>query len=94
LKLVSGLMALEICFAAPHQFDDKDGAGTPTERFDYDGNPSTGIGGEEGFVGLLADCPDFIPAIDPDPCVLDRVPAEGGGAIVTFFDPLGDPLYR
>ena len=94
--------ALQICFAAPIPFQAKTG---PAQPFDYDGDPTTGPGGKEGFVGLLPNCP-VSPA---GPCITKRQPlggdddddhrhggSSGGGAIVKFFVPAawGDPRYH
>jgi hypothetical protein len=80
-----GHSALEICFAAPQTFTTKTGLPAP---FDYDGLP-----GDEGFVGLLPDCP----ATPAGPCILERASAGGGAAQVLFFVPAAwgnDPRYH
>jgi hypothetical protein len=81
-----GASSLEICFSSPEPFTANGGL----RQFNYvddDGDPL------DGFVGLLPDCPE-VPT--DDPCILDREPAGGGTAVVTFFAPasLGDPRYR
>jgi hypothetical protein len=83
VKKAGGLSKLEICFAAPDPFTAKTG---PAVAFDYDGDPANG---DEGFVGLLPDCPSS------DACVLGRDPTAGGAAEVRFFVPAawGDPRY-
>jgi len=85
-RINGGASALQICFATPEPFTAKTG---PAGPFDYDGDAGNG---DEGFVGLLADCGD-VPA--GEPCILDRAPAGGGRAVVTFFVParIGDPRH-
>src|SRR5215211_622766 len=85
VKKAGGQSKLEICFAAPQAFGAKTGPAVP---FDYDGDSGNG---DEGFVGLLPDCP----AASTSPCVLGRGPTGGGGAEVLFFVPAawGDPRY-
>jgi len=74
---------LEICFAAPITFATKV---APPQPFDYDG-----VGGAEGFVGLLPDCTTFL-----TPCVLGRESVGSDGAQIRFFVPAawGDPRYH
>ena len=75
--------SLEVCWGSPQGFQAKNGL--PAPAFDYDGDPANG---DEGFAGLLPDCP-----LDPPgPCVSDRSPLPGGGATITATDPsAGDP---
>jgi hypothetical protein len=80
-----GHSGLEICLSSPESFVAKGG----TRLFNYDdldGDPLDGV------VGLLLDCAD---APLGEPCILDRSPAGGGRAVVTFFVPgrLGDPRH-
>ncbi len=81
--------SLEICFAVPGPDGFVAKNGSPAPPFDYDGDSATGTGGNEGFAGLLPNCPQTPVA----PCVLSRTGTSGGGAIITAFAPasLGDP---
>jgi hypothetical protein len=81
-----GAALLEVCFATPAlptPFPAKYG----TVPFDYEGDAT-----EEGFVGLLPDCPPIRTSV----CVTRRGPLSGGGAFIEFFAPasLGDPRYH
>jgi hypothetical protein len=83
------LSSLEICFAVPGPDGFVAKSGSPAPGFDYDGDPATGTGGNEGFAGLLPNCPQTPVA----PCIMSRTGTAGGGAIITAFAPasLGDP---
>jgi hypothetical protein len=85
VKKAGGQSKLEICFAAPQAFGAKTGPAVP---FDYDGDSANG---DEGFVGLLPDCP----RTPTGPCILGRGPTGGSGAELRFFVPAawGDPRY-
>jgi hypothetical protein len=86
MRRAKGPSSLEICFASPAPFTAKTGPAVP---FDYDGDSGNG---DEGFVGLLPDCP----ATPSAPCVLSRGGGGKGTAVVEFFVPgtLGDPRYN
>jgi hypothetical protein len=81
--VTGGANALEICLSSPENFTAK-GSTELINYEDFDDNDT------DGFAGLLLDCAD---APEGAPCIINRSPTPGGGAIVTFSTPatLSDP---